>query len=234
MKKNKGFTLLELAISLLIIGLLLAGILGPLSTSIEQKERQRTQDQLEDIRESLIGFAMREGRLPCPDVTVPKDGLEDPAGGGGGCNSESGNLPYAQLGINSKDAWNREFVYRVTGSYADDVSETGCVTNSPTGVSFALCSNQGNIGVRDATGGSIIAAEVPAVIISHGKGRANPSDASSFERENYENSSVSGDTMRTVVFRNYSNASGNEFDDLLLWVSPYVLKNRMVQAGRLP
>ena len=77
MKKNiLGFTLIELSIVLFIISLLLVGLLGPLASQIEAKERQQTIDTMNDIMEALYGYAVINGRLPCPDTTG--DGVSNP------------------------------------------------------------------------------------------------------------------------------------------------------------
>jgi len=36
------------------------------------------------------------------------------------------------------------------------------------------------------------------------------------------------------IYHEPTQAQGEEFDDMLIWLSPHVLKNRMVQAMKLP
>ena len=63
--KNGGFTLIELAIVLVVIGLLLgigAGMIGPL---IKRTKYQETRERLKANVESLIGYALTHGgKLP--------------------------------------------------------------------------------------------------------------------------------------------------------------------------
>lgn len=285
--KNKGFTLVELAISLLIVGLLLAGILGPISTRIEQKNRQGTQDQLNDAKEALLGFALTEGRLPCPDCpsitvgscsTVPtapdelitiNDGIEDRLRDSttqeyycatdritgnyytGGSNYYSiGNLPFATLGVAEFDAWKTHFTYAVTSDFADELDGANYTSPTPpagapvrpnpcstagVGISFELCSG-GNLNIQtvdetDTTRPIIpvpLVNDVPALVFSGTKtdftDQAVPSP---LEAENTDNDNV-------FIYTNYRKETNNEFDDLMIWISPNILKNRMVQAGRLP
>ena len=49
-------------------------------------------------------------------------------------------------------------------------------------------------------------------------------------------SSVNYPVANDIVFvdTDYNNSSGSEFDDLLSWLSPNILYNRMVAGGRLP
>ncbi|MBK9572503.1 MAG: prepilin-type N-terminal cleavage/methylation domain-containing protein [Rhodoferax sp.] len=68
MKINRcmGFTLIEMAIALLIMGLLLGGGLTVLSAQIEQQRFKDTERLLVEAREAVIGFALANGRMPCP------------------------------------------------------------------------------------------------------------------------------------------------------------------------
>lgn len=61
-----GFTLIELAVVLFIVTLLIGGMLLPLSAQNEIRGRQETDRALATIRDALIGFAVVNGRLPCP------------------------------------------------------------------------------------------------------------------------------------------------------------------------
>ena len=247
MIKEGGFTLIEVAIAVVVIALLLAGLLGPLSARIEQADRQETQALLDEIKEALYGFAVANGQLPCPDSD--NDGRENRTSGTCTGGTVAGNLPWVDLGVPEQDSWGRRFRYRVTPSYADDVS-AGTVAPAPPGTpctavpptlpaqaSFALCSD-GDITIRNGddsiSGTDEIATKVAAVVISHGKHRFLPADASPHEDENFDDSSIAGDTLRTFVSRDYTGGTGEEFDDLVVWISPLILKNRMIMAGKLP
>lgn len=245
--KTKGFSLLELVIVLLILGLLIAGILGPLSTRIEQKERQTTQEILNDIKESLMGFAITNGRLPCPDTDTPADGVENRTGTTpnqscdgvpSGTFYSTGSLPWVDIGVTEFDSWREHFTYVVTLDFADEPAGASneSVANRPNpcgsatvGVSFELCSG-GNLDIVDAaTGGNPVVNDIPAVVFSTGKHGTSllSGDQSPDEQEN-----TNGDNR--FVYKDFSQASGAEFDDLMIWISPNTLKYRMVQAGRLP
>ncbi len=63
---QKGFSLIELAIVLVVVALLIGGLLVPLSMQIEQQRIRDTQKTLEEIKEALVGFAIANGRLPRP------------------------------------------------------------------------------------------------------------------------------------------------------------------------
>ena len=71
---QNGFTLIEMAIVLMIVGLLLGGLLVPLSAQMDQRNISDTQKAMSEIKEALIGYAMANGRLPCPAVPTTPTG----------------------------------------------------------------------------------------------------------------------------------------------------------------
>lgn len=261
--RQHGFSLIELAVVLFIISLILGGLLPPLATQIEQKEREQTQAQLDEIKQVLYGYAFKNNYLPCPDCrdnsgncagVTANDGFEDTIAGTGNtldCASEVGNLPWASLGVQEYDAWNQHFTYRVDNEFADRESSTNPVTASewegtgctPTtsGVSFSLCSD-GNITVKDSAGGSDIADNVPAIVVSHGADWSSTAtddgNAATYadEDENYDDGRT-GDTAKTFVYKDFvkdNTDSSKDFDDMMIWISPHVFRAKMLEAGILP
>jgi prepilin-type N-terminal cleavage/methylation domain-containing protein len=99
-----GFTLTELAIVLVIVSLLIGGMLVPLSAQRDIQKVSETQKQMSEIKEALFGFAIINGRLPCPttqaDPASPDYGVEDAT-----CVNVEGYLPWRTLGISETDAW---------------------------------------------------------------------------------------------------------------------------------
>ncbi len=219
----RGFTLVELAVSLAIIALLLGMLVVPLSTQIDQQRAAETQRQLELIREAVIGFAMANGRLPCPATpTTPSGtagaGTENKPGAA--CAITEGVVPWSTIGVPEADAWGRRFTYRVTSAFADDPAGTLS--------SFTLTQN-GDITVTD--GAVAIATTIPAIIVSHGK-----NGLGSFGSDGTQLAGATGDELQNananVTFISRTNAPN--FDDQVVWVSANILKSRMVAAGRLP
>src|SRR5215468_4191829 len=100
---ERGFTLLELAVVVLVVTLLLGSLLVPLATQVEQRNVSETQKRLQEIKEALIGFAMANGRFPCPAGNQPGDkGIEKFAGvpASGNCtNFFDGYVPGITLGL---------------------------------------------------------------------------------------------------------------------------------------
>ncbi len=212
--RQRGFTLVELAIVMFIVALLLGGMLLPLSAQQDIRSQGETQKQLADINEALLGFAAShtagDGKpyLPCPDIDT--DGRENRTGNA--CTNQDGTLPWADLGIGRQDAWNNAFHYRVTAAFSSNAA--GFVLTSP-----------GDMRVCDtaACTGTILATAVPAVILSRGKnGAAAPVDA-----DEQENLDADTDFVQHT-------ATGAGFDDQVVWLSSNILFNRMISAGRLP
>lgn len=223
-----GFSLVEMAIVLAIVTLLLAGLLPTISSQIEQQRRNETRKQLEEIRAALIGYAVSQPvpKLPCPaKASTPTTGGVNP--GVADCtiavtatNTINGVVPWATLGTSETDAWGRRFTYAIASS----------VTGS-FGTSFTLTST-GNIDVRNAAAGTAIASGMPAVIVSHGVNGlgAYMPDGSQLlpvtDPDEQENSNANN------IFVSHDNTT--TFDDLVVWISPNTLFNRLVAAGKLP
>jgi type II secretory pathway pseudopilin PulG len=255
-----GFTFIEFAIVLGIVALILGGLFGPLSTRLESEERQKTQAMMEDIKKALIGFAQINGRLPCPDAFTSGDGIEDPAVGGA-CTLHEGWVPWTTLGTPQGDIWGNRFRYCVTKPRFTTPDNGTCDTanNNPlTSIGdFDLCASGSiDIQTRDSAKALVnVVGAVPALIISHGHngyggtridGTARPPVPATNDDEDHNATNtcnpLGGATKRMRTFTAEgtpcSDAPGTtslcEFDDLVVWISPNILKNRMVTAGRLP
>lgn len=103
MKKN-GFSLVEIAVVLVILSVLIAIVAVPLATQIEQQRTTETNKQLETIKEAIIGFALARGRLPCASRVVDNGNESVVDETTGVCNAYSGFLPAVTLGISPIDS----------------------------------------------------------------------------------------------------------------------------------
>jgi len=247
-----GFSLVEMAIVLLIVAVLLGGLLPTLSGQVEQKRRSETSKQIDEIKEALIGYAIVNGRIPCP-ATTNSNGTESFASGGsasnGNCaNFYNGYVPAAALGLAGTDssgfavdAWGNRIRYAVTlwsrTSPTPAVDHVFTSTNgmSTVGISnisqdlLLVCSTATSItSTNCATGTSLTPQGVPAVIYSTGKNVA--SGGSGIDE------TANTDSNKTFVSHIPAprSATNGAFDDLVTWLSPNTLFNRMVAAGKLP
>jgi type II secretory pathway pseudopilin PulG len=242
---QSGFTLVELAIVLICVALLLVGLLGPLRTQMEARDRQRAQEDLEEIKEALLGHAVSQARLPCPDCAnnaggcaggTANDGLEDM--NGNVCRTNEGNIPFATLGVAEFDPWGSFYHYRVRTEGGVNFADIGAAGPNlpncpipPARATINLC-DAGNITVRNQVGGAVIAQNIPALILSYGANRTIPALAigGTFSNDELENQNADPN----FVLKTFSREDALEFDDLVSWVPLNVLQTKMVNAGLLP
>ncbi|MEI7457489.1 MAG: prepilin-type N-terminal cleavage/methylation domain-containing protein [Nitrosomonadales bacterium] len=246
-----GFTLVEMAIVMFIMALALGTGLTLLSAQQDQRKIEDTASRLNDAREEIIGYAIASGRLPCP-ASITSNGLESFASGGsaanGNCsNFNNGFFPAATLGftpVDSQgfaiDAWNNRIRYTVTAwsNASPSVPNAFTTTN---GISAAwssnlspdllVCSTATGISNTSCNGNALTSTPgVPAVIYSTGKNGAAYSTGID------EAANLDGNTIfvsHNITFAK-DNPTNGEFDDQVIWLSPNILFNRMVQAGKLP
>ncbi len=232
---QRGFSLVELAISIFIIALLLGSILVPLATQVEQRQIGETQKSMEEIKEALLGFAATNGYLPCPDTD--NDGAENIDTASGKCatvsgdNVSTGNLPWATLGLTtSTDAWGNRFRFAINERYGWRAPAALIALTTLSNTDVRICAAAGCGG----TGIAVVAAVVSMGRNGHGAtnsqtGVANIAPASADELENLD-----GD--REIVSRTASavGAGAGEFDDIVVSISQFVLFNRMIAAAKLP
>lgn len=235
-QSTRGFTLTELAVVLAIVALLIGGLLMPLAEQDNLRRTAETRKALADASEALLGFAAAHGRLPRP-ATSATNGTENDAV----CATDAacdGFIPWATLGIGKLDAWGKIIRYSVTPAYAN------------TSFTFSTIANR-KVQTRDSAGSlSYLIGQAsnctstnqcaPAVVFSHGKGRWGTSDDGT-PLANDSTTNVDEDVNNTnptiYISRTTTNntlAPGGEFDDMVVWLSPNILYNRMIAAGRLP
>ncbi len=241
-KKIKGFTLIELAIVLLIIGLILGGFIGTISSRIEATHIAGTQRELEDIKTAIYGYAYVNGQLPCPDCSAVGDGT-CPAGevadggedkNGVACHVGDGNVPWRTLGLAQGDAWNNKYEYWVDANASNSVAK------------FTIDADigSGKIKQRKSDGTALVtlANNVAAIILSRGKNGLGAKGIDGIARAIVPGSHVdeieNGNGNSTFVSRSPTTkgaaTAGGEFDDIVIWISEFELKAKMVEAGKLP
>ena len=245
-RKHRGFTLVEMAIVLIIVSLLIGGMMMSLTSQQDISSIRETDKRLGDIKDALIGFAAANGRLPCPAAPPPAGGAESPPSTGACTNAlQSGYVPASLLGTTptddkgyALDAWNNPIRYAVIptsivtqtppvvtisnpfttpGAMKSLGIETISLVSATTPRQFLyVCSSASGLTATDCGTSQKITDSAIAIIYSTGKNGVDETRGGSDD----------------IVFVSAQTAAN--FDDRATWLSPNILFNRMISAGRLP
>lgn len=234
MKTLLGYTLLEMAIALAIIGFATGALYTTLTASYAIQTLSGTNSELDKIQSALDTFVAKNGYVPCPATRtaavasatygVATDCTASaPAGtvdvGSGSAQIRIGVVPTRTLDLNDSDmldGWNNRITYVVIKQLAQN------------GTNFTSYSNTtaDSIIINDSNGNRINAPladdnHVVYLLISHGRsghGAYNSNGASfiacgSFvDSENCNNNNIFIDT-------NYNPNTAHLFDNIIRWKS---------------
>lgn len=251
----RGFTIIELGITLFIMSLVLFSVIVPLQSQVETRKIDETQRMLDQAREMLLAHAATYGYFPCP-ADGSAGGMEPAAGvdhSTGACPSYYGFLPASLLGMTpvneqgyATDGWGGQAVNRIR--YAVSNRTLGGIAAPFTrtrGMSAAGLSNLGaannllyicgsgsgvNAGV-DCGIAQTLARNAVVVVWSVGP-NAGTGGTSAHEAENPNPIGGSADSI--FVSRPRSTDTGPQFDDMLSWIPAPLVVTRLVAAGQLP
>lgn len=224
MMRQRGFTLIELAVVLVILTILAGGLLMPIASRVKTNQINEARRYLAEVNEALVGFAIRHERLPCP--SSDEDGVADT------CSPREGFLPYRTLGVAPTDPWGHTLRYRV----GLDGTGNMTVSISPT--------TEGDIEVRERRAIDktlqTLNSQAVAVVYSLGPNGSAPIPAANVDET--ENATATANNV--LVTRVVTEAAGScsdtdatpgvplcEFDDQLIWLDANFLRGRLSAAG---
>lgn len=252
--RQTGFTLVEIAIVLLIVTILLGYSVALFPIQQELKQYRQVDAEMDSIIEQLIGFAQVNGRLPCPDTD--NDGLENrvlvpPIS----CAGWFGFVPARTLGMNGKynafgvlvDPWGLGYGYAVSAGdgvvnldvdlvTANGIRDEG-MANVTLELDLFICDDSNAAGndldCSTVSGDEVIGspptgAGVAAVITSLGKRNEIPA-ISNIEIENQDDFTL-GTSDKVYIFAPRSDT----YDDIVKWIPASLLFSRMIEADQLP
>jgi len=234
---ERGFSLVELSIVLVIVGTLAGSAVIPLGSAIRQSHYRQTERQLQSIRMAMHGYLASNGKLPCPVGLNPNNKLGSSESGP--CTHSSGGVPAIELGIMGErstngellDRWGRSIRYAVsladnkssgTPGYPDwlTTGEAGAVGAENLNADLALCREATNTKCAQR---DLIANQIVWVIYSLGEHDGR----NGIQIENQDNDNV-------FAVSAYSSHADQPFDDQIIWASRSELVYWLLKANWLP
>lgn len=211
--KQRGFTLIELSIVMVALGLLIAPLFSYISAQVNIKRAIKEEAVNQRVLSALAVYAKQKGFYPCPSNPASAVGADDfgrgrdsdysdGSGGDGVCNESNivsvggvfiGGLPVRELGLPSRFAANTQswkYSYAITADLTKNASAIGVITVKEPGL---VLNN--------------ITTSAPFVIVNHGpdgkgtfslygaKGPACGNTARDSENCEHNDSSVGNDTI---------------------------------------
>ncbi|MEI6730523.1 MAG: prepilin-type N-terminal cleavage/methylation domain-containing protein [Pseudomonadota bacterium] len=155
---NKGFTLVELSIVLIIMSVVIGGSLTTFTASIKKTQFDLTSARIETIESALLSYSMTNLRIPCPADITKNLGDAAYATEGITCHNIAtlpttpieGTIPTKELGLSDDymyDGWGHRFRYAVDPAFTANITDT---TNPPK--TNPLPINSGGLCIKTTTG----------------------------------------------------------------------------------
>ena len=218
---RSGFSLLELAIVLVVLATAMGSIAQISTQANRQKRWQQSQNILAEARQSLVAYAMQHGHLPCPASAQATMGLVEQRTGAR-CLSPRGRLPTTTLGLKQPRSW--QILYSVSPEFSDKSARTAGAwpcAEPLVFTSFNLC-DRGRHKIYakpPLVGANLLVNDIVAVVIDLGSAH---SPRGTEETENQDDDYI-------YIHKSPS----DDFDDRLAWLTDHTLKYQLAQVGAL-
>lgn len=110
LRKQQGFSLVEIAIVLLIMGLLVSGSMTLFKSQKDSVAYKESSNKLNFIKEVMLGFVVINNYIPCPDTNAKgSDGYGEENRTAGRCTAFTGGVPFLDLGLNEADVTDAKY-----------------------------------------------------------------------------------------------------------------------------
>lgn len=249
---RNGFTLVEMALVLLIMGLLMRATIVPLGALLEHRHRKEADEQLLEIKQAVFAHVVAYGALPCPvasgnlkPVSLPKNihrqsqSNSNLALAGKPCLQHNGGVPARALGLSGAlsatdallDPWGREYLYAVSLNSHAELGE-------PTVPDWTTPGEASRVGVPNLSASisvcresypsgcpstSIRADQIAFLVLS-----------SSRNTQHTESQTENLDNDDQFVLKAESSSTDDPFDDQLVWGTAADVIYWMLKMGWLP
>lgn len=211
-KDTQQGAVLLVMLTILIMGSSYLFVSNLNNQSSNSKQNQFASARLVEIRNALLGYAVANGRLPCPDTNG--DGLQN----GPNCNAVEGGVPWLDLGIPYRDTWGHSIRYRADDNYTGAAPIT---SNTISGLRIETISG---------TQLSLNNPNAPAAIIFSCGTDGIPNDKNDADGNTNTNSVCANPGVADNIY--VKDAMQATFDDILLSISKNDISSRMVSAGQ--
>lgn len=189
-----GFTLIELSIVIVILGLMIGGIMSAINQENRRSKQADLKTKMDAVEKALGAFVKKNNRLPCPAdgtyaITVASFGKEGGTAGSGSCGD--GATYDVTTGIRSADTTPPTANFKLSNTaigvvpvralglpdeyaldpwggrftYAVDIRMTATSAFSST---YSSIDNSGNFTINDGLG-NVRLSNAIAVVVSHGQ-----------------------------------------------------------------
>lgn len=235
----RGFTLVEMSVVLVIVGLILGAAMSLGNTLLQRSRIATTTQKEEAIKTALISFIARNNRLPCPAVPTLAPGTAGygaeaatpgtctnvPTSGAGASLVLTGIVPWTALGLTDDavlDGYYNRFTYIVSGPATALTSTTvagmrgniSLHTATPIALGAPATGNQSN----DCTVNTYNACLAVIAIVSHGANASGAynSNGARLTLPTGTDEAENTDGNFSLVNKDFSEDTANPFDDILL------------------
>lgn len=236
-RRQAGFTLMELGISLIVLSLLASGVLTIITQKARLEKQSEIKMKMDAIESALLEFRKANGYLPCPanaaltevNANFGYQGATTACVGGSpaatfndGVNTVGGMVPVRNLKLPDNyayDPWGGRFLYVI------DVRARNTTTFATTRLTST---GLGSITVKDATGGNRTTAAAALVLSfgpnGHGAYQAGGtqkfvSSSNTHEQENCGCDDVAPTSFNPTFYMHPATTSStdvtNSFDDIV-------------------
>jgi len=237
--RDDGFTLIEIAMVLIILGLLTQSMIQPLAGLRQDTQHRQTLLRIEQIKQSVLAYLVAHGALPCPVSSLNRSNDPDNATGANTCIESVGGVPAERLALSGAmddngallDEWGRVYRYAISPENSELQGDSRLLD-------WATSGDASEIGIGDMRGSLTLctkpadtrcpnsatrANNIAFVVVSHGPDTSsNP-----LQLENLDDDVI-------YFLGERSNSSATVFDDYLVWASAEEALYWMLRAGWLP